>query len=305
MSSGEIRDVLVVGGTGHLGCQVIRALAARGKRVRALVRPGSDGSIVEKAGASVARGDLMDAASLEAAVAGMGAVLTTAAGYMRRRKTDTPEIDKLGNRNLVNAAKGAGVKRFVFASILRCNEAADVPHMWNKKLIEDYVEHEGVPFVSLRPGAFIDQGFAAQADGLRKGRLLVFSRPSVRYTQILTADVARCMAEAVDSAGALGKRIDLGADRPVSGMEVAEILTSLLGRKVSPSPPAWLLTTMLAAGGLFDERARDFGKMLRYIATGRYVADTARQAELFGKVPSVEESLRRWVEGIGLLNTSR
>ena len=74
--------VLVVGGTGMLGGQVVTALLSRGKGVRALVRPGSDAARLQQAGAEIARGDMMDPASLLRAMEGADAVITTAAGYL-------------------------------------------------------------------------------------------------------------------------------------------------------------------------------------------------------------------------------
>ena len=50
--------VLMVGGTGMLGGQVVAALLSRGKRVRALVRPASNAAALERAGVEIARGDL-------------------------------------------------------------------------------------------------------------------------------------------------------------------------------------------------------------------------------------------------------
>jgi uncharacterized protein YbjT (DUF2867 family) len=46
-------------------------------------------------------------------------------------------VDDRGNRSLVDAATRAGVGRFVFTSILTCDQAPDVPHFWRKKVIED------------------------------------------------------------------------------------------------------------------------------------------------------------------------
>jgi uncharacterized protein YbjT (DUF2867 family) len=56
---------------------------------------------------------------------------------------------------LVDAARRAGLGRFVFTSILTCDKAPGEPHFWCKKLIEDHLEPSGVPFMSLRPGAFV------------------------------------------------------------------------------------------------------------------------------------------------------
>lgn len=108
--SGRRGPTLVVGGTGMLGSQVVSELMRRGKQVRALVRPGSDAARLEAAGADIARGDMMDPDSLNRAMAGVDAVVTSAAGYTRHRKGDSPEIDRVGNSNLAEAAAREGVR---------------------------------------------------------------------------------------------------------------------------------------------------------------------------------------------------
>ena len=306
MSEKLLDRVLVIGATGHLGGKVVRALLDRNKRVRALVRPGSDASALEKLDVEITRGDMMDPASLKPAMEGMDALITTAAGYMRRRKTDTPEIDLRGNFNLADAALNARLSRFVFTSILNSHQASYVPHFWNKKIVEDYLEEHGIPFVSLRPGAFIDQGSDYLADSVRKGNVPSVFDPNIRYTQVLTEEVAHYLAMAVDVPEAIGKRIDVGSDRAVSAAEVAEILSGLLGRNIRVRAlPWWLVNAGLGVAGLFSEGARDFRSMMKYSRTGQYVADTTVQGKLFGEAPRIEDALRRWLVGIGLLETGR
>ena len=305
MSQARLDRVLVIGATGHLGGKVVRALLDRNKSVRALVRPGSDAAILEKLGVEIVRGDMMDPASLKPTMEGMEALITTAAGYMRRRKTDTPEIDLKGNFNLADAAQDAGLSRFVFTSILNAHQATYVPHFWNKKIVEDYLEEHGIPFVSLRPGAFIDQGQDFTSGGVRKGQLMAYVRPDVRFTHVLTEDLARYLAMAVDAPEAVGKRIDIGSDRPVSLAEIAEILSALLGRQVRVgNPPWWVFSAMLAVMGPFSESMRDLRAMARYTQTGQYIADTTLQSKLFGDVPRIEDGLRRWLVNIDLLEPS-
>ena len=126
-----------------------------GNSVRALVRPGSDAHRLE-AGATIALGDVMDPASLDRAMEGVDGVVTSTPGYTRHRKGDTAATDTAGNANLIDAAHRAGVRRFVLTSILPCDRTPDVPHFWHKKLAEDRLERLGVPFVALRPRAFVD-----------------------------------------------------------------------------------------------------------------------------------------------------
>ena len=144
------------------------------------------------------------------------AVVTTAAGYTHHSKGDTPEIDKTGNRNLADAASRAGVRRFVLTSILTCDQTPKVPHFWHKKLAEDQLEELGVPFVSLRPGAFLDQITRFGGDPFAKRRLMWFGSPTIPLTYVLTSDLAGYLADAVDAPGVDGQRIDIGWDRPVS-----------------------------------------------------------------------------------------
>ena len=91
----------------------------------------------------------MDPPSLVAALRGVDAVITTAAGYTGRRKPDTSEIDTVGNRNLVDAAAEVGVPRFVLTSILTADQTPDVSHFWHKKLVEDHLIARSVPLTQM------------------------------------------------------------------------------------------------------------------------------------------------------------
>ncbi|MEU6580461.1 SDR family oxidoreductase [Nocardia sp. NPDC046763] len=292
-SSNAAGPVLVVGATGHLGSQVVGELSARGKNVRALVRPASDATGLEARGVQIARGDMLDPDSLLAAMEGADAVITTAAGYTGSNKNAT-EIDTVGNANLAAAAAQAGVRRFVLTSILTSDRTPDVPHFWHKKLAEDALERLGVPFVALRPGAFLDQIATIGGNPLTSGRILWMGKARTPLTFVLTADLAGQLAAAVDADLHPGERIDLGWDRPTSITEVAELLGRAADRtiKVRAVPP--LVTR--AAGALvgpFVPSLKDMAAMLRWFDTGQYVADTTRQTEVFGRPPTAEDATER------------
>ena len=119
-----MKPTLVTGASGFLGWHVARILIERGQRVRALVRPGSraDGLDVE-----IATGDLRDAASLERAVSGCGLLFHVAADYRLWAK-DPRELYRSnvdGTRNLLAAAREAGVERVVYTSTVGC---IGIPH---------------------------------------------------------------------------------------------------------------------------------------------------------------------------------
>lgn len=292
--------VLVVGGTGMLGGQVATALLARGKQVRALVRPGSDASRLEAAGVDIARGDMMDPDSLDRAMAGVDAVITSAAGYTRHRKGDSPVTDTVGNSNLAEAASRSGVRRFVLTSILTCDQTPDVPHFWHKKLMEDRLQELGVPFVALRPGAFLDQVTRFGGDPIAKRRLIWMGSPRVPTTFVLTPDLAGYLAEAVDAPGVEGQRIDIGWDRPLAMQDVADIAGRLAGVPLRVrSTPMPVLRAAALILGRFNPMVSDLTAMIRWFQTGRYVADTTRQREVFGAPPTAEDAIRRLIGILG------
>jgi uncharacterized protein YbjT (DUF2867 family) len=298
--------VLVVGGTGMLGGQVVSELLARGKRVRALVRPTSDAKRLESNGVEIARGDMMDPASLLQAMDGADAVVSTAAGYTRHSKGDTDEIDIIGNQNLADAARRAGVNRFVLTSILTCDQTPQVPHFWHKKLAEDRLEDLGVPFVALRPGAFLDMITQMGGDPFTKRRLMWFGSPTIPLTFVLSRDLAGYLADAVDAPGVDGQRIDIGWDRPVSMEEIAQISGRLLGEKIRVwSIPAPLINTAGAVVGKFNPMIKDMTAMMRWFQTGQYVADTTRQREVFGQVPTAEDAIGRLIRSLGHTITAK
>ena len=291
--------VLVVGGTGHLGGQVVDALQQRGKQVRALVRPTSEASKLEAKGVEVVRGDMLDKRSLAAAMSGVDAVVSTAAGYTRRNKNAT-EIDTVGQANLAEAAADTDVRRFVLTSILTCDLTPQVSHFWHKKLAEDALERYEVPFVALRPGAFLDMVTRMGGDPSAKKRLMWFGTASVPLTFVLTSDLARYLAEAVDADVQDGERIDIGWQRPVSMHDIAEIASRLLGEQIKVrAVPTVLVKALTTAVGLVVPGVADMGAMLAWFETGKYVADTTRQEQVFGHVPTPEEAVSDFVRRLG------
>jgi uncharacterized protein YbjT (DUF2867 family) len=291
--------VLVVGATGSLGGKVVDELLKRGKNVRALVRPTTDASRLETRGVEIARGDMLDLDSLVTAMKGADAVITTAAGYTRGGK-NAHDIDTVGNANLAEAAHRTGIRRFVLTSILTSDQTPQVPHFWHKKIAEDKLEQLGVPFLALRPGAFLDQVATMAGDPIGKGRLIWMAKATVPLTFVHTSDLAAYLAAAVDAEADNGERIDIGWDRPVSMREVADLMGGRAGKKIK----VWAVPSVVvrAAGtvlGLFNPVVKDMAAMFGWFDSGRYVADPRRQEQLFGPAPTAEDVLSRYTDELG------
>ena len=111
-------SVLVTGATGFVGSAVARALVHGGSQVRVLVRSGSDRGNLQGLAVQIAVGDLTDRASLERALAGCTALYHVAADY-RLGARDPAQLYRNnvdGTRNILDAARHAGVERMVYTS---------------------------------------------------------------------------------------------------------------------------------------------------------------------------------------------
>ena len=298
------KEILVVGGTGYVGKKVINQLLKLDVTVRALVRPATDASELERKGVKIYRGDITKPETLPAALENADAVVTTAIGYMGGKKGDSlASVDDIGNRNLVDAAAKMKTPRFVFTSVLAANKARLVPHFWQKKQIEDYLKQKGVPFVALRPGAFIDQSTKADfwASGLRKGKLSVLGSTKIKWSYILTDDLAEYLALAAVDPQVPEGIIDIATDEPMNTEQVAQYASEYTGHTVKLSSLPWPIMRMVfGLIGLFNPWMGDLKKMLDFFFTGEYVADTSLQKKIFGNVPNTKDSLFRYFEIINL-----
>lgn len=285
-----VKTVLVVGATGHLGGMVVNNLLTRGHRVRALVRPSTDPAQLLKRFPSleIVRGDMMDRASLTPAFAGTDAVVTTAAGYMKRQKTDSIKTDEEGNRFLVDAAKEAGTGVFVLCSILTCDShgSESVPHFHAKALTESYLREKSQPYVALRPGAFL---MPIIFPTLKSDYIVGLWKSDAKITYITPSEVARCLALAVDEPRAINQAIDLGLDRPINNNDLVSIMSNQLGKKIKAYQlPRFIFSMMACFNGLMA----DMKAMADYFNTGVYVANTTKQVEFFGPAKTAEEQVR-------------
>lgn len=114
-------NALVTGATGFVGSAVVRALLARGATVRALVRPGSNRlNLAALKGVITVEGDLTRPESLAAAIRGCDTVFHVAAFYSTREEDARLmyQANVGGTKNILQAARAAGVTRFVHCSTI-------------------------------------------------------------------------------------------------------------------------------------------------------------------------------------------
>jgi NADH dehydrogenase len=293
--------VLVTGGTGFVGPKVVHALRARELPVRALVREQGRGRRLESWGVELAEGDVTDPASLRRAVAGCDAVVHLV-GIIRGRPADFERVMKQATRDLVDAAREAGVRRFVLMSALGVDERTKdlVPYYGAKWEMERIVEGSGIEHVIFRPS------FVFGRDGGLLPMLVRFVRlfpvtpiagpGEQRIQPIWVDDVAEFFARAVDEPAAANRLFEVGGPDAVSWNELyARIKRTVGSRRPSVHIPMPLMRVQAMLTDWLPKApvSRDQLKMLM---AGDNTCDVRPALEVF-KVPLVglDEQLRRAV----------
>jgi len=302
------KKILVAGATGYLGNKIVAELIKLKADVTAMVRASSDRTqLIDMGVKHFVVGDMMDKASLTEAISPkhkFDAIVASAAGYTKRKKGDSPITDTIGYQNLVDATKAAGIPRFVVISILESDKAQSVPHFYNKYLIEKYLEEKQQPFIALRPGAFLDQVPDYMPKKIKKGIFPSFLTGT--FGMVYTSELAKyaAMAAVVLPDTELNKPIDIGWDKPVNSEILAQAFATVLNKqiKVKPIIPPFILKSLIPLIAIFNEGVKDMYEMIKWIDTGTYISkNPQRQKELFGELPTVEESVKHYCRDRGLL----
>jgi uncharacterized protein YbjT (DUF2867 family) len=289
------QPVLVVGASGLLGGEVARRLLAAGVRVRGLSRDPARLAGLEALGAEVATGDLRDPASLARACAGMRQVFSSANGFMGRGASSPTRVDVPGYRSLLAAARAAGVERIVHTSAHGVSADLPVDFFRVKAAIDEVVRGAGVPWVLLRPSAFLEIWAGMGLAEARAGRpLALFGDGRRKANYIAATDVAEFAARILARPEVLNEAIDLGGPSTITQRELADLIERALGRPVRRrAVPVPVLRAAAVVLRPFNEVAARMMAMGAWAAvTDRPVPAWREAAERFGVAPvSAEEFL--------------
>ncbi len=215
--------VLVVGAAGRFAGRVVPELARRGAIVRGLLRQEAKAAGVRAAGAAeIALGDLRDGPSLEAALADVDGVFHIGPVF-------APDEAAMGVR-LVEAASRAGVKRFVFSSVMQPTNTALANHA-SKIPVEAALFASGLQYTILQPANFMQNIGAAWPGVVARG---VYGEPfsaTARVARVDYRDVAEAAALALTSDRLAYGTFELVAARR-SREEIAGLMSEALDRPV-------------------------------------------------------------------------
>jgi uncharacterized protein YbjT (DUF2867 family) len=292
-AEGEKMKVLVIGATGTVGSEVVKALLRRGADVRALTRkqpnPGTFPGAVE-----IALGDLTDPVSITEAMKGVDKLFLLIGNVADEH---TQALTAYG------LAKKAGLKHVVYLSVFKADQFLEVPHFGAKYAVEEAIRIGGMPYTILRPGYF------AQNERRLKPVLTgpgVYPIPAGNQglAVVDVRDIAEAAAISLTSEGHAGKTYDLVSSEMLSGPGAAATWSKVLGKKITYAGhvdfdafEAQLRSTGMPSWVACDLRVMFQGYVERGLSNTEY--QTARFAALLGHQPRTyssfaEELAKEW-----------
>jgi uncharacterized protein YbjT (DUF2867 family) len=216
---GYTMKILVTGGTGHVGSEVVKELQKRKADIRLLIRT-EDTHI--PAGVEKAIGDLLDPVSVKKPMQGVDKL------YLLNAVLPDELTQGLIAYDL---AKKLKLSHVGYHSVFRAEHFKDVPHFASKLAIESALREFDVPFTILRPNYFI-QNDASLKDPLTKAGIYPMPLGDVGLSVVDVRDIAEAAAIVLTSGEHNGKTYNLNGPEVVSGAKAASIWGKLLGKRI-------------------------------------------------------------------------
>jgi len=261
--------IMIAGGTGRLGTQLVQLLTARGFKVRILTREPERARHLQSDLVEIIKGDVRDPAAVQRAVTGAQTVISAIHG-LDGTGTDNPRtVDWQGNSNLIKAAQAAGTEHFILVSVHGAAPDHPTELLRMKYMAEQELRASKLAWTIIQPTACME--LWAQVIGeplLKSGKTMVFGRGDNPMNFVSVSDVARFVQLAVIDPALRGKVVEVGGPQNMSMNQFAQTFQSVAGKPARighiPLPVMWIMSVLM----------RPFNPMMaRKIASG-VVMDT-------------------------------
>jgi uncharacterized protein YbjT (DUF2867 family) len=278
--------ILVSGGTGLLGRQVVRHLTGRSLGVRVLTRDPAAAADLASGGVEIVQGDLRDATSVAAAVDGATTVVAAAHGFVGPRGISPATVDRDGNIRLIEAARAVGA-HVVLMSVVGASPDSPMELFRMKHAAEQHLLASGTPATIVRATAFTELWIRIMREtAARGGRPLVFGRGQSLVNFVSVADVAALVDHVVDDPDSRGQVWEIGGPDNLTMNELARLVQEADGRTGAPRhiPRFMLHAIARTVGGVVPQLGRQARASLA-IDAADHPFDSAPTRERFSDLP--------------------
>jgi uncharacterized protein YbjT (DUF2867 family) len=251
--------IVVTGASGYVGSHIVRRLVEMGRPVRALVRSRQ---WVQKEGrlkgldVDWAEGDVTRPETLNPAMQGASAIIHTVAIAIEKGGRTYEKINYQGTVNVVEAAKAAGVRRFINMSQLGADSRLPYRFLASKGKAQEYVAASALDWTAFRPSVIWgpEDEFANTFVRLVPFSPIIFpivGDEEAKFQPVWVEDLVTCIVKALDDPGTIGKEYEVGGPEVLTLEEIERRTLKAIGARrlmvPFPMPVLRIVVTLMEA----------------------------------------------------------
>ncbi len=267
MPSKELPKVLVAGGTGYIGGGVLEVLQQQGFWVRALCRDPSRLRQPSQC-SDIFVGHATRPETLEGLCQGIDVVFSSIGTRSFRRKPTIWEVDYQANINLLEIAKRAGVKHFIFVSVILGPEMARLsPIAQAREKVVQMIRESGLDYTIFAPTGFFNDMAEFFSAAQKRETLRLFGDGRGRINPLSALDFGEVVARAIVEPDWKNTVRAVGGCETFTHRQIAELAFQTLGKKPHiQTLPAWVISLIAASIRPFHYNAYALLKFFEFIA---------------------------------------
>ncbi|CAN0325178.1 unnamed protein product [Ascophyllum nodosum] len=225
--------LLILGGTGTLGRQIVRKALENGFQVRCIVRNKRAANFLKEWGAELIYGDLTLPETLPPAFQGVTAIIdaSTAKVTDDNDSSDIITVDWYGKLIIIELSKLINIKRFIFLSILNSEKYPYITLMKMKYRVEKLIKSSGIPFTIFKYAGFFQSLINQYALPLLEQKPILITSKSPAIPYIDTQDAAYLCIKSLSIKEAKNKIFATGSSQAWKSEEIIELCEKLSGQK--------------------------------------------------------------------------
>nr|YP_010032368.1 Ycf39 [Schizocladia ischiensis]QOW07575.1 Ycf39 [Schizocladia ischiensis] len=244
--------LLIIGGTGTLGRQIVRKALENGFHVRCIVRNKRAANFLQEWGAELVYGDLTLPETLPISFQGVTAIID-ASTTKAEEETKLIEVDWYGKLILIELAKYVHIQHFIFLSILNAKEYPFISLMRMKAGIEDIIQNCGMPFTIFKCAGFFQALINQYAIPVLENKNIIVTKQSPKISYIDTQDAAKLCIKSLSIKETINKTFFLGSNLPWNSDQIIRVCELLSGQKAKTQVvPIFFLRLLRQITGFFE-----------------------------------------------------
>ena len=245
-------SLLVVGGTGTLGRQIVLQALTKGYKVRCLVRNFRKASFLKEWGAELVYGDLSKPETIPPCLKGITAIIDASTSRADELKS-LKKVDWEGKLSLIKAAKIANIERFIFFSAQNIEQFKNIPLMKVKNGIEIKLKKSDIPYTIFRLTGFYQGLIEQYAIPILENLPIWITNENTYISYMDTQDIAKFCLRSLQIPQTENKTFFLSGSRGWISDEIIHLCEQLAGQKAKVQRiPLFMLKLLSSFFGFFE-----------------------------------------------------